>query len=75
MTCASVSEVTAITGYEIGTIAPLLLSSPIPIFFDSSLQSKNTITISSGNKLAGISLNILDLMRLCAPRIADISKD
>lgn len=75
ITCVSLNEVEAVTGYQVGTISPLLLKFPIPIFFDSSLLDMQEITISSGCNMAGIALNIHDLISLCRPQITDIIRD
>ena len=72
MTCVPSSEIADITGYQIGTVTPLLLASEMPIFIDMQLQNMQEVTISSGNTMAGIALNPADLFRLCRPVFADI---
>ena len=46
MTCVDKAEVAEITGYEIGTVTPLLLKTNMPIVFDSTLLSEPWVTIS-----------------------------
>lgn len=74
VTCVSIKDVPEITGYQIGAIAPLLLKSPMPIIFDTALLNMQEITISSGNVMAGIAMDIQDLVKLCQPQLADIVK-
>ena len=74
MTCASIDHVKEITGYEIGTVTPLNLTTQIPILFDHSIISQNEITISSGSKMAGIALATTDLLTLSKPLINNIHR-
>lgn len=75
ITCVSQNDVEAITGYQIGTLSPLLLTSSIPIFLDVSLLDMHEITISSGSNMAGIALSIHDLISLCCPTVTDIIRN
>ncbi len=54
MTCVDQSDVESITGYEIGTVTPLLLKRHMPIVFDPSLFEEGEVTISSGDRMAGL---------------------
>ena len=74
MTCADTATVAKITGYQIGTVTPLLLLKPMPILFDARLLDESEVTISSGSQLAGIALHCQDLLQLCHPIIADICR-
>lgn len=75
MTCVSPQEVVSITGYEIGTVVPLMLSDSITVVFDSQILSENEVTISSGSKMAGLALSSKTLIELCKPTIGDICRD
>ncbi|GAB2636594.1 aminoacyl-tRNA deacylase [Vibrio panuliri] len=74
MTCVDLSLVEAITGYAIGTVTPLLLKQPMPVIFDHTILDEKQVTISSGSKLAGISLACEDLIELCHPMFASIHR-
>ncbi|OLQ91795.1 hypothetical protein BIY21_12940 [Vibrio ponticus] len=74
MTCVDLSQVETITGYQIGTVTPLLLKQPMPIIFDPSLLDETEVTISSGSNLAGIALQCQDLVKLCEPTFAKICR-
>lgn len=74
MTCADASTIIELTGYQVGTVTPLLLPHPMPIIFDSRLLQEPEVTISSGSHLAGVALNCQDLIKLCKPTLADICR-
>ncbi|EMQ2876701.1 aminoacyl-tRNA deacylase [Vibrio navarrensis] len=75
MTCVDKAEVAEITGYEIGTVTPLLLKTNMPIVFDSTLLSEPWVTISSGNLMAGLKLELKSLLSLCQPQLAAICRE
>lgn len=75
MTCVSMDDVASLTGYQVGTVVPLLLRTPMIIVFDQQLLSEPEVTISSGSNMAGIALPCDDLIRLCQPKIASICRD
>ncbi|MGF1772061.1 YbaK/EbsC family protein [Vibrio wakamikoensis] len=72
MTCVDSQDIELLTGYKLGTVTPLLLKTPMPILFDSTLKATSTITISSGERIAGIELALDDLTRQCSPLWSDI---
>ncbi|MGR5237249.1 aminoacyl-tRNA deacylase [Vibrio alfacsensis] len=74
MTCVDQADVETITGYMIGTVTPLLLKRDMPIVFDPSLLEEAEVTISSGDRMAGLALSINDLIKLCQPTLADICR-
>lgn len=74
MTCVDLSLVPDLTGYEIGTVTPLLLKTPMPVIFDRKILLEQEVTISSGSVMAGIALHRDDLIRLCNPIFADICR-
>ena len=74
MTCVSLKDVEAITGFKAGCVGPLALKRHMPIIFDPSLQNNAFVTISSGDRMAGVALELDDLMALCAPIVAEICR-
>ena len=74
MTCVDQADVESITGYKIGTVTPLLLKHHMPVVFDRSLFDEREVTISSGDRMAGLAISIDDLARLCQPTVADICR-
>ncbi|HIF9240528.1 TPA: aminoacyl-tRNA deacylase [Photobacterium damselae] len=75
MTCADATDVEKITGLVIGTVAPIGLKSPLPIVFDHQIKQHNLVNISSGDRMAGIELEMDDLELLCDPIFANICRD
>ncbi len=75
MTCVELSQVTKITGYEVGTVTPLLLTTSMPILFDHQIMQEEVVTISSGSLMAGIAMHRDDLIKLCHPLFAEICRD
>lgn len=75
MTCVDLSQVETITGYALGTVTPLLLKTPMPIIFDHAILQQPLVTISSGSTLAGIALDVNDLVQLCQPQFAHIQRE
>ncbi len=74
MTCVDSSQIYAITGYQLGTVTPLLLKKTMPIVFDHALQAESMVTISSGNNMAGVALSLTHLAQLTSPIWADICR-
>ncbi len=74
MTCVDSSQIYAITGYQLGTVTPLLLKKAMPIVFDHALQAESMVTISSGNNMAGLALSLTHLAQLTSPIWADICR-
>ena len=74
MTCVDKSDIEKLTGYQVGTVTPLLLPTKMHIIFDHRLMQQSEVTISSGSLLAGIALQIDDLFNLCNPVLADICR-
>lgn len=66
-------EITAITGYVQGAVAPLGLPQNVPVIFDSAIARCDTVNISSGDPMAGLELNAADLVDAVKPIIADIA--
>ncbi|KWU00388.1 hypothetical protein APQ14_11240 [Vibrio toranzoniae] len=74
MTSVSLDDVEAITGFKVGCVGPLVLKRHMPIIFDPSIPNNSTVTISSGDRRAGVAMELNDLMALCVPIVADISR-
>lgn len=74
MTCVDLAQIPEITGYQAGTVTPLQLKTPMPIIFDPLLKSESEVTISSGSNMAGIALDLNDLIQLCQPQFAHICR-
>lgn len=75
MTCVSANDIPAITGYELGTVTPFNLKTAMPVFFDPHVFLETEITISSGSRLAGIKMQLTDLIKLVSPEVKDIIRD
>ena len=74
VTCVAAHQVQEVTGFEVGTVTPLLLPKNFAILFDISLQAQKTVTISSGNKQFGLELLSQSLLPLSSPILADICR-
>jgi prolyl-tRNA editing enzyme YbaK/EbsC (Cys-tRNA(Pro) deacylase) len=73
MSFASPEEITAQTGFVVGSIAPLCLPETIPVVFDDAIARCTKVNISSGDPMAGLELATADLIYLCKPIIASIA--
>jgi len=71
---ASAAEITAVTGFVRGAVAPLCLSPDVPVLFDLAIAACENVNISSGDPLAGIELKPADLMRLARAQLAAIAE-
>ena len=71
---ASAEEITAVTGYVQGAVAPLCLPEEVPVLFDESIARCRQVNISSGDPMAGIELNPHDLIRLAGAQLASIAE-
>lgn len=63
LTMASREEVQAVTGYELGAVAPLGLPRPLPILVDASVLVPDEVSIGSGVRGVTVILRSADLMR------------
>lgn len=75
MTCVSLSDVEQVTGYQPGTVTPLQLKTKMPVIFDMQFKQMPQVTISSGSNMAGLMLDLDDLISLCNPVFAHICRD
>ena len=74
MTCVDQNDVEALTGYAIGTVTPLALKRAIPVLFDPLLLEESEVTISSGDRMAGLALSIEDLTFLAQPTFTNLCR-
>ncbi|SIO03451.1 Ala-tRNA(Pro) deacylase [Salinivibrio sp. ES.052] len=74
MTLANAEQVRTVTGYELGAVAPLATPHSLPVFFDRQIWAYDTVTISSGDRHAGLWVKVEDLIALCQPTLADICR-
>jgi len=65
---ASAEEITAITGFELGSIAPFSLRAAIPVVLDEAVARCGRVNISSGDPRLGLELARADLMRCLGSR-------
>ena len=74
LTFTSGEEITNITGYVQGAVAPLCLPADVPVIFDEAIANCENVNISSGDPMAGIELKPDDLIRLAKATLAPISE-
>lgn len=63
MTMATPDEVRAVTGYEIGAVAPFALPQPVRVLLDESVMSEDVISLGSGVRGTAVILTTADLAR------------
>ena len=74
LTFTSSDEITNVTGYVQGAVAPLCLPTTIPVIFDEAIAACQNVNISSGDPMAGIELKPNDLIRLASASLAVIAE-
>ncbi len=70
---ASAEEISNITGYTQGAVAPLCLPKDIPVIFDEAIAQCEKVNISSGDPMAGLELAASDLIKLSGAILAPIA--
>lgn len=73
LTFASAEAIQALTGYVQGAVAPLCLPDEVPIIFDEAITRCTTVSISSGDPMAGLELKAQDLIKLAGAQIGQIA--
>lgn len=63
MTMARPDEVRAMTGYEIGAVAPFGLPRPIRVLLDESVMGEEVVSLGSGVRGTAVILTTADLAR------------
>ena len=74
LTFATGEEITSVTGYVQGAVAPLCLPTHMPIVMDMFFRTLTKCNISSGDPMAGLELDVQDLIRATGARLAIITK-
>jgi release factor glutamine methyltransferase len=59
---ASPEEIKAVTGHDLGSVAPFSLNEAIPVVIDSSIGKNEKLNISSGDPRLGLELSKDDLL-------------
>lgn len=62
VTMATPDQVKAVTGYEIGAVAPFGLANPLPVLVDRSLQAHEELSMGSGVRGTAILIRQADLL-------------
>lgn len=73
LTFTSGDEITNVTGYIQGAVAPLCLPDDVPVIFDQAIAECANVNISSGDPMAGIELKPQDLIHLAKATLAPIA--
>lgn len=60
---ASPEEIAAVTGYELGSVAPFSLRREIPVVLDAAVEACARVNISSGDPRLGLELDCAGLLR------------
>jgi Ala-tRNA(Pro) deacylase len=69
------ADVSRITGYQVGAVAPLgLRRGNLPVYVDQHILEESQITISAGRHDAGLELDSEDLIRAVSGLVADITE-
>lgn len=74
LTFATSEEISAVTGYVQGAVAPLCLPDGIPVVMDEAFTALTRCNISSGDPMAGLELGTQDLIRAARAQLAAITK-
>ncbi|MBN1681761.1 MAG: EthD family reductase [Anaerolineae bacterium] len=67
---ANAEQVVAITGYAVGTVPPLGLKTPMPVFMDPAVKQYETVYAGGGGKNAMLKIASTDLERSSRAEIA-----
>lgn len=63
LTMATPEEVVAVTGYQIGAVAPFGLPKLLPVLIDESVAAQTEVSIGSGIRGTTVILQVADLLR------------
>jgi prolyl-tRNA editing enzyme YbaK/EbsC (Cys-tRNA(Pro) deacylase) len=74
LTFATAEEITAVTGYVQGAVAPLCLPANVPVVMDTAFNALSQCNISSGDPMAGLELRMQDLIKAAGAKLANITK-
>jgi prolyl-tRNA editing enzyme YbaK/EbsC (Cys-tRNA(Pro) deacylase) len=70
---AAAAEISTVTGYTMGSVAPLCLPESVPVVFDDAISRCTKVNISSGDSMAGLEMDSGDLIRLSKAILAPIT--
>ncbi|HAK57274.1 MAG TPA: hypothetical protein DCP38_17615 [Acidobacteria bacterium] len=71
---AKPDEIRAVTGSVQGAVAPVGLPEHLPVIFDEAIAQRRTVSISSGDPMAGLELDRADLVRVAGAQSARIAE-
>ena len=63
VTMAERDEVRRVTGYEIGTVSPFGMPTPMPVLVDERIPALDEVSIGSGERSVAVILETEDLLR------------
>lgn len=72
---ASAQQVLDLTGYAVGTVPPLGLKTPMPVFMDPAVQSYETIYAGGGGIKALLRMRSEDLLNYSNAEVAPMLRD
>lgn len=72
---ANADQVLALTGYAVGTVPPLGLKTPMPVFMDPAVQQHETVYAGGGGIDALLKISSADLLRLSNAEVASMLQD
>jgi len=70
---ANADEITVVTGYAKGSVAPLCLPENVSVVFDAAIARCVKVNISSGDPMVGLELEASDLVRLSGASLGPIA--
>lgn len=70
---ATAEEISEVTGFVQGAVAPVGLPDGIPVVFDQGIAACEKVNISSGDPMAGLELATADLMMAAGAELAGIA--
>lgn len=73
LTFATAEEITQVTGYVQGAVAPLCLPAGVPTVMDEAFTHCTNVNISSGHPMLGLELKAEDLIRMANAIIGKIT--
>ena len=69
---AHTKDLKAITGYERGSVSPIGLKKPYPVFVDETATLFDSVAVSGGAKGVSVQLRTEDLARASGAKFADL---
>ncbi len=72
---ADVDQVLAISGYAVGTVPPVGLKTPMPVFMDPAIQQHEVVYAGGGGIDALLKIKTAELLRASHAEIAPMLRD